>query len=484
MLTPRRCSYDESSTAYERDPNSPQLQSYESTYRDRGQVHELDVFPMELPGSETVWELEGNQSHPQFHDTSMAGPLPTPLSCSPLEENHDQHDQSMPLHLSGRTTALRRRAPAFTQVTNRMHTSPYMSHQTTVDTNFPDVSPIHMSSSVTNSHLTWTSITSNDTSPEPAIASSESTCTSSTASPVISTRWGGQGHQYRPSISAQNDANNRRESSFSEITGYLATHPHNYIQHPVASLNNSHRLPTPPTVSSSQDSSSKSSTREPQRYAADFPGTYQCSRVAQPSAHPSQFSSIAAEGEFNNHYVHGLEVHIPGNQSYRYSHQQQSQNHPLQQHKHEYNERLFQHSSNLPYSFSEAPLLYDAESGHWQQPLRQAMAAIDQVHVGEQPAPPPTTMKGQKPKRGTVFHPLPCSICHKEFNGLYQNGNLKRHFKQMHSLTSGETDEMEKICRQCGKHYKRADAKRKHEWKKHRIQEARPEKRRKEKQET
>jgi hypothetical protein len=484
MLTPRRCSQDESSTAYEIDPNSPQLQSYESTYRDRGRVYELDVFPMELPGSEPVWELEGNQSHPQFHNTSMAGALPAPPSCSPLEENHDQHGQSLSLHLSGRTTALRGRAPAFTQVTNRMHTLPYASHQTTVDTSFPDVSPIHMPSSVTNSHLTWTSITSNDTSPEPAIAASESTCTSSTASPVSSTRWGSQGHQYRSSMSAQNDANNRRESSISEITGSLATHPHNYIQHPVASLNNSHRLPTPPTVSSSQDSSSKSSTREPQRYAADFHGAYQCSRVAQSSAHPSQFSSIAAEGGINNHYVHGLEMHLPGNQSYRYSPQQQSQNHPLQKHKHEYNERLFQHISNLPYSFGEVPLLYNDEPGHWQQPLRPAVAAIDQVHVGEQPVPPSTTMKGQKPKRGTVFRPLPCSICHREFNGLYQNGNLKRHFKQMHSLTAGETDEMEKICQQCGKLYKRADARRKHEWKKHRIEEARPEKRRKEKHET
>ncbi|KAF2027304.1 hypothetical protein EK21DRAFT_91600 [Setomelanomma holmii] len=59
------------------------------------------------------------------------------------------------------------------------------------------------------------------------------------------------------------------------------------------------------------------------------------------------------------------------------------------------------------------------------------------------------------------------------FSGKYGKGNLARHFREKHSevqLSQG------KVCRVCDKSYNRSDAKRKHEWKKHRLHDSRPNK--------
>lgn len=89
-----------------------------------------------------------------------------------------------------------------------------------------------------------------------------------------------------------------------------------------------------------------------------------------------------------------------------------------------------------------------------------------------------------------------CQICTKEFTGRsvilvqlfhpfnyliavsrYGKGNLSRHIREKHDLVQPLTG---KVCRVCDQVYNRADAKRKHEWKKHRLPDARPNKRRKE----
>lgn len=70
---------------------------------------------------------------------------------------------------------------------------------------------------------------------------------------------------------------------------------------------------------------------------------------------------------------------------------------------------------------------------------------------------------------------LLCDYCDAVFNGQYQRGNQKRHTKRFHSGTDPNIATHK--CRICHAAYKRADARRKHEWKKHRLPDCRPEKR-------
>jgi hypothetical protein len=57
----------------------------------------------------------------------------------------------------------------------------------------------------------------------------------------------------------------------------------------------------------------------------------------------------------------------------------------------------------------------------------------------------------------------------------YGKGNLARHVRDKHSLVKSMIG---KICRVCNKVYNRADARKKHEWKRHRLDDAKPNKRR------
>lgn len=75
------------------------------------------------------------------------------------------------------------------------------------------------------------------------------------------------------------------------------------------------------------------------------------------------------------------------------------------------------------------------------------------------------------------FHhpPAVCEQCKKVFTGKFGKGNLTRHLRQMHESPIGGAIH---ICRFCMKTYNRADALRKHSWKKHRDAESKPNKRR------
>jgi hypothetical protein len=75
----------------------------------------------------------------------------------------------------------------------------------------------------------------------------------------------------------------------------------------------------------------------------------------------------------------------------------------------------------------------------------------------------------------SILAPLACIHCNIKFNGEYQKGNLKRHIKRFHGAT------VLYKCRTCSASYYRDDARRKHEWKKHKAEDCRPEKRRVEK---
>ncbi|CAN9154118.1 unnamed protein product [Alternaria alternata] len=74
----------------------------------------------------------------------------------------------------------------------------------------------------------------------------------------------------------------------------------------------------------------------------------------------------------------------------------------------------------------------------------------------------------------TDYPPEHCGQCDKMFSGRYRKGNLRRHVIAFHSSLAIVVGT---ACRICKKAYKRADATRKHEWKKPRIPDAKPKKR-------
>ncbi|KAF1975113.1 hypothetical protein BU23DRAFT_567080 [Bimuria novae-zelandiae CBS 107.79] len=82
-----------------------------------------------------------------------------------------------------------------------------------------------------------------------------------------------------------------------------------------------------------------------------------------------------------------------------------------------------------------------------------------------------------------LIPPLLCFHCGEEFNGRYQKANRKRHITAFHSDTNPTANLVDdgKSCRTCFARFGRADARRKHEWKKHRTPDSRPHKRRVEK---
>lgn len=98
----------------------------------------------------------------------------------------------------------------------------------------------------------------------------------------------------------------------------------------------------------------------------------------------------------------------------------------------------------------------------------------------EYEAPPvykPATFDTHPPATNPRQHypPSVCQHCEKVFTGKYGPGNCKRHTQQTHGTV---LDRVRTVCRVCKKQYNRADAMRKHAWKKHRLEEFRPNKRR------
>jgi hypothetical protein len=88
--------------------------------------------------------------------------------------------------------------------------------------------------------------------------------------------------------------------------------------------------------------------------------------------------------------------------------------------------------------------------------------------------PPPSYLDPLIPDQEVAFPPAYCGQCDKVFHGRYREGNLRRHVVAFHSPPDSHVT---KACRVCQRSYKRSDATRKHEWKKHRIVESKPKKR-------
>ncbi|KAF2638055.1 hypothetical protein P280DRAFT_89922 [Massarina eburnea CBS 473.64] len=97
---------------------------------------------------------------------------------------------------------------------------------------------------------------------------------------------------------------------------------------------------------------------------------------------------------------------------------------------------------------------------------------------------PHLTPANKKTKLPCISTPLlACPYCDQLFKGLSRTGNRNRHIKAYHRMNSSTEEVAAKTCRSCGAVYKRPDARRKHEWKKHRLEDCRPDKRRHEKKE-
>lgn len=116
------------------------------------------------------------------------------------------------------------------------------------------------------------------------------------------------------------------------------------------------------------------------------------------------------------------------------------------------------------------------------EPLCSEVQLLPAIHIhdttahncpGSHEAPPAYSPVNLNPLQ---YLPATCRQCGKSFTGKYGSGNLKRHIRQVHeSLMGGAIH----VCEICMKTYNRADALRKHSWKKHRQETARPNKRRK-----
>ncbi|KAF2267025.1 hypothetical protein CC78DRAFT_577558 [Lojkania enalia] len=77
----------------------------------------------------------------------------------------------------------------------------------------------------------------------------------------------------------------------------------------------------------------------------------------------------------------------------------------------------------------------------------------------------------QHPTPSTLF----CDQCSMPFTGKYRNGNRLRHIRSKHSTSATIASFATKlVCRVCKLRYKRTDARKKHEWEKHGIPDAKP----------
>ncbi|KAF1930860.1 uncharacterized protein M421DRAFT_361259 [Didymella exigua CBS 183.55] len=120
--------------------------------------------------------------------------------------------------------------------------------------------------------------------------------------------------------------------------------------------------------------------------------------------------------------------------------------------------------------------------GRKQSPAYNESQFLPAIHMHDTTASFCHTIEGVPPPAYSPLAASPaqyssaiCEHCNKIFTGKYGKGNLTRHMRQIHeSLMGGAIHP----CRFCMKAYNRADALRKHSWKKHRDEDSRPNKRR------
>ncbi|KAJ4985705.1 hypothetical protein SVAN01_08792 [Stagonosporopsis vannaccii] len=134
-------------------------------------------------------------------------------------------------------------------------------------------------------------------------------------------------------------------------------------------------------------------------------------------------------------------------------------------------------ASHSAYSASQSQSLFEKQ--HQMETVDPHSTQVRTSHTFDE-APPAysTVIPDQRPDICTPpqrYQPAVCQQCGKVFTGKFGPGNCKRHVQQIHASIFDRAIHM---CKMCMKTYNRADALRKHQWKKHRLEDARPNKRR------
>ncbi|KAK7193786.1 uncharacterized protein CC84DRAFT_157654 [Paraphaeosphaeria sporulosa] len=178
----------------------------------------------------------------------------------------------------------------------------------------------------------------------------------------------------------------------------------------------------------------------------------------------SEISPFAQRRLFaSEQYIDGLSSHVPFDSYYDGPQSQRT-------------------TYNKSFYLDEALPAYEASS----VPLR-----VEEQTARQSQATPRPYYRQSKVKRTAVtaaraivnILPLSCIHCGELFTGKYQKANCLRHINLFHvdvDLSAAGIDDG-KTCRTCLQHFRRPDARRKHEWKQHKTEDCRPHKRRIEK---
>jgi hypothetical protein len=145
---------------------------------------------------------------------------------------------------------------------------------------------------------------------------------------------------------------------------------------------------------------------------------------------------------------------------------------PYEMHYYPSNASAIRESSSLP---SHAQSCFEEQNSLGTIPAQfmspEPLFTFDEAPPAYSPvlSTPPSTNTQRR------YQPSACQYCGKVFTGKFGPGNCKRHVQQSHETT---VDRAIHLCKLCRKEYRREDALRKHQWKKHRLEDAKPRKRR------
>ncbi|KAF2706856.1 hypothetical protein K504DRAFT_536262 [Pleomassaria siparia CBS 279.74] len=471
-------------------------------------IHELGVPPAELevphaelPVSQYSTELDGHQECNRV----PSRPFPSHAISQPSHviPSGDYSDCCYPTHpnYSGRSATPNTQSQSPLEMTP-LQSCPHSFYQPTpFSFSGSDTSGGPMAKSPLPSS---TNMSSTNTAAQAAPQPSSSTFFSPSVSPSSPTLWNHQPYSEQHSI--QGGAQQHPSSTSSATLGYTPyVESYGYKSNTADSLHNrenqlispistrrgsaaitpadaSSTLPTPPAGSPTHSDGTSSLPRttnsgpfhdeDDQRF-----------RTSQTALFPSSGSSSAMDAAMETIFDNTPNSHrynidsVEEEEATSWDEANGYMNNPGIQYQHHHPQTygsdaymsLLQESGDSLHESEEPPPIYSPETvGHPSQ--IDISASRVGPHLGVTQAPMIPGVQNTKKK---------CSLCGKRFRGFYQKGNLKRHFTQKHSLPEAMRGEFERglKCRRCPKSFKRADATRKHEWKKHGVPEAEPKKR-------
>ena len=464
-------------------PINQRIHAISHTYlkRTEPQIFELPTQSPELQGSPCVWELDANDHQ---HYLTPGTPQSSLIRSSHISPSGYYHHYNQPLLVNTPDSDILcgTHSSMSTNTTN-LPVLPYPSHRTIQSTSSP-ASPVRDRNTTHRIATTEADIPGNPRQTSPSIPL--------VISPLDYTHWDSQDFPSVQLNSGELEADQSRESSFSATATcslHEASLPPVSKQPGADSCHVSTQLPAPPN-SSPQEHGNIPNSYQSYLHNPGVPNNERDITTSRPANSISPDPSLASVNTHDSfedpgHGVNCFEELQPWNQVC--TSVPRSQLHYQRMYTPEEHIISLRHKNDHSQDFNEALPMYSVENASYmpssqiqasEEPHSQAQTFLE-AHT--------TRFKNKKGKLSiasactSFFHPLPCRICGKEFTGPYQNGNLRRHLRQIHPLALAMTEPSDITCRECKKVYRRGDARRKHEWKKHRIEDAKPEKRRKEK---